>query len=375
MNILLLNNSFGTGGYEQLMLEIVRRLVADGFGFHLCCMKEEGNLAPEIRALGVPAESGFLRGKYDLAGPLRAARSLRGRRFDLLFTGVGRNLLWTSTYLARALGIPRRVTSVHATRLWGRKKMFTRDQLYLMSRLDGVIACAAMQRDYLVRDEGVNPANLTVIFNGVDHEKFRPRDRASLPSAEGAPGPGERGVGVVASLTPEKGHVMLLDAAKLALASVPEARFLVIGEGPERPAIEKGIAERGLEGKVILLGRRRDLTTFLPRLDLLVLPSHPFRETLPLSTMEGMACGLPTVNTDVGSVRDLVVDGETGFVVPPGDPGAFAAAMVRVLREPDLAARMGRAGRARIEERFTLERTAAEYGRYFRRVAGAEADR
>lgn len=373
VKILFLTNSLGTGGAEQLTLEIVRRLAGEEFRFRMLCLKGEGNLAPEMRKLGVPVDAGFQKGKFDLLGPRRAARRLRGEEFDILFTGVGRNLLWASGYFARALGIPKRITAVHATGLWGREKMFGGDQVRILRRFDGVIACAATQGEYLVRDEGVDPANLTVIFNGVDHGKFRPLDRAGLDPADGAPAPGEKGVGVVASLTPEKGHTVLVDAAALTIGKVPEARFLVIGEGPERGNIEARIRAKGLESVVRLLGRRRDLSTFLPRLDLLALPSHPFRETLPISTMEGMACGLPTVNTDVGSVRDLVVDGETGRIVPPGDPEAMAAAFIEILGDPARGAALGRAGRKRIEEKFTLERTVDDYRRYFLRVAGRKA--
>jgi glycosyltransferase involved in cell wall biosynthesis len=149
------------------------------------------------------------------------------------------------------------------------------------------------------------------------------------------------------------------------LREVPEARFYVVGEGPERPRIEEKVRALGLGDAVRLTGRRRDLPEFLPRLEILALASHPFRETFPLSTMEGMACGLPTVNTDVGSVRDLVVDGVTGLLVPPGDPARMAEAFVRLLRDPDLARGMGEAGRRRIEREFTLDLSVDAYRRYF----------
>jgi len=372
MHVLLFANSFNTGGAEQLTLEIVRRLSGDRFSFTLCCLKGEGNLAPELRRLGVPIHAGFLRHRYDFLAPRRVVRALRGEHFDLLFGGVGRNLLLSSGPIARGLGIAKRITAVHATGMWGQKRMFRPSQIRAMRRLDGVIACAATQREFLVREEGVDGANLTHIFNGVDHEKFHPRSRADLPRAENAPAPGEKAVGIVASLTPEKGHEVFVDAAARTIAKVPEAVFLIIGEGPERPAVESRIESLGLGGKVRLLGRRRDLPSFLPRLDLIALSSHPFRETLPISTMEAMACALPTVNTDVGSIRDLVVDGETGLIVPPGDAESMADAFVQVLADSERAAAMGRAGRRRIEEHFTLERTAAEYERYFQDIVGGD---
>jgi glycosyltransferase involved in cell wall biosynthesis len=238
----------------------------------------------------------------------------------------------------------------------------------MMKRLDGVIACAATQAEYLVREEGVGRSNLTGIFNGVDPDRFHPAGEGELPPLEEEIKPAERLVGIVASLTPEKGHDVFVEAAALTLADLPDTRFLIVGEGPEREKIEKQIREKGLQKEIILLGRRRDLPALLPRLDLLALSSHPFRETLPISTMEGMACAVPTVNTDVGSVRDLVVDGETGLIVPPGDAEKMAAAFRKILLDPHLAGRMGRAARRRIVDRFTLDRTAGEYRRYFERI-------
>ncbi|MFH1681981.1 MAG: glycosyltransferase [Candidatus Eisenbacteria bacterium] len=370
LNILLLANSFHTGGFEQLTLEIIRSLHPGGIRFRVCCLKEEGTLAPEVRKAGVRIDGGFLRGTYDLAAVFRLTRALQGERYDLLFVEPGRNALLAGEWIARSLRIRKRISAIHATRQWGRKRMFRWSQLRLLKGLDGVILVAPTQKDYLVREEGLDPANLAVILNGVDHRAFRPRNRDELPPLLDGPRPGEKAVGIVASLTPEKGHGVFLEAAAAARKEVPEARFYVVGEGPERPAIERKIAELGLEGAVRLTGRRRDLPAFLPRLDLLALSSHPYRETLPISTMEGMACGIPTVNTDVGSIRDLVVDGETGLLVPPGDPREMARAFARILRDLDLARRMGAAGRRRIEELFTLERTIEDYRRYFLEIAG-----
>ncbi len=374
MKILLLTNSFFTGGAEQLTLEFVRRLHGEEIRFHLACMKDEGNLAPEMRKLGVPVDAGFLRSRYDFPGLFRAAHALRGQSFDLLFTGVGRNLLWSSALLARVLGIRKRITAVHATRMWGQEKMFHPSQLRMMKRLDGVIACAATQGEFLVREEGVDQSNLTVIFNGVDPGRFQPAGEGELPPLETEIEPAAQSVGIVASLTPEKGHEVFIDAAALTLAELPDARFFIVGEGPERERIEERIREKGLMKEVILLGRRRDLPALLPRFNLLALSSHPFRETLPISTMEGMACAVPTVNTDVGSVRDLVVDGETGIIVPHGDPEKMADAFRRILRDPEMGKRMGEAGRQRIVDRFTLDRTSEDYRRYFHGIVSEKTD-
>lgn len=369
LNILFLLNSFNTGGFEQLTLEIVRRLHGDGMRFRMLCLKEGGNLVPEIEKIGVEVGSGFLQHKYDLAGFFKIRRALSGEKIDILFLEPGRNALLAGEFLNRSLPIDRRISAIHSTGTWGQKHMFRSGEKRMLRALDGVITCAAIQKEYLITEEGVSPGNLTVIFNGVDPVKFQPLDRENPPPLPEGLSPGGKSVGIVASLTPEKGHEVFVDAAALTLDQVPDTCFYIIGTGPEQGKIEEQIVRKGLAGRVFLLGRRRDLPALLPRLDLLALSSHPYRETLPISTMEGMACGLPTVNTEVGSVRDLVVDGETGILVPPGDPKAMAGAFTRVLMEPGLARSMGRKGRERIEERFTLDRTVKEYRDFFHAVA------
>ena len=120
----------------------------------------------------------------------------------------------------------------------------------------------------------------------------------------------------------------------------------------------------------MLLGLRRDLDrTLYPALDLQALVSHPFRETLPVSILEGMASGLAAVATDVGSVRDLVLDGETGRLVPPGDPGAIAGAIRALALDPARRAAYGLGARARAVEHFSLERMVAAYADLFEHLA------
>ncbi len=371
MDIFFLTNAFNIGGLEQLTLETMRRLSGDEFRFHLCCLKKEGNLAPEVRSLGIPVEAGFLRHKYDLPGVMRLAKTLRDKKIDILFLEPGRNALLASEALRPLVPIGRRISALHATAKLSGEKLFRPGVLPLLKRLDGVVTLTRTQRDHLVSHEGLDPSNITVITNGVDHEKFRPVPREDLPLHPAGPKEKEIGVGIVASLNPIKGHGVFVEAAAIVAAEIPEARFFILGEGPERAKIEDHVERAGLSGVVRLLGNRRDLPSFLPHLRLLSLSSYS--ETLPISIMEGMACGLPVVTTDVGSLRELIVDGETGLIVPPDRPEAMASAFIRILRDPERAARMGRAGRKRIEEHFTLDRTVRDYADYFRRIAGGAA--
>jgi glycosyltransferase involved in cell wall biosynthesis len=370
VRILFLINTLPVGGFETLMLEVFRSMREEGdLEVAAVCLKDAGGLAPEFERLGIPVHSGFVRWKYDFTAVHRVRKILAGQRFDLAFLELGRNALMAGEYLARKLGIPRRLASIHGTFQGDTERLLRPGQLQLLSRLDGVVACAETQARYLADEEGVPAPLLKVIVNGVDHRRFRPVPADRLPPWPDAPADPRRGIATVASLNPRKGHLAFVDAAETVLRTVPDATFFILGGGPERERIQAHIRAKGLEKSVILLGIRRDLPELLPRFRAVALCATPDGETLPISTMEAMACGLPVVNTDVGSVRDLVVPGEHGWIVPTGDVAAMADAFTQVLTDDARAARMGAAARKRIEERFTLERAVREYGEYFRAVA------
>ncbi len=368
MKVIYVSNSFNVGGFEQLTLEIMRQLNRRGFSFEYILLKKEGRLAGELKKVGIPVQSDFLHGKYDISGLPRLLYRLRRTETDLLFVEPGRNALLLACFLARRLHARAVISAYHSTGRWGKKTAIRRSERFFLSRLDGIIACAQTQREFLIREERLPADKLTVIVNGVDHERFRPRQDHGYPLSAVGLGEHQKGIVLVASLTPEKGIDTFIRAAAQVLPRMAECRFFICGDGPERPHLEHLIKELGVADRIRLLGIRRDLPDILPAFHLHVLSSHPFRETLPISTMEAMACGLPTINTDVGSVRDLVVPGETGLIVPPGDPEALAGAMLQLLGDDALRERMGRQARLRIEEHFTLERTVREYGQYFRRI-------
>ena len=152
-----------------------------------------------------------------------------------------------------------------------------------------------------------------------------------------------------ARLAGQKGLCYLLEAAAL----VPEAMFVLAGEGPERANLEAQAAKLGLNQRVLFLGYRQDIADLLACCDLFVLPS--LFEGLPLSILEAMAANKPVVASGVGGNSEAIVHGETGLLVPPADPAALALAIQTVLSNPDLARRLAAAGKARVHEHFSTE--------------------
>jgi glycosyltransferase involved in cell wall biosynthesis len=161
-------------------------------------------------------------------------------------------------------------------------------------------------------------------------------------------------VAVIGRLEPQKGHRVLFDALPRVRAEIADLRVVVVGEGTLRPALERQVTRLGLETCVEFVGYQADIGPWLGAADVTVLPS--FYEGLPLVAIESLAAGRPMVASAVDGVPEVVVDGETGLTVPPGEPGLLADALIRMLADQGLRERLGETGRRLVRERFTKER-------------------
>ena len=207
-----------------------------------------------------------------------------------------------------------------------------------------------VQSARLVESEvGLRPGSVRTIHNGVPE--------VELPASP--VGPHDPVLGSLGRLDEQKGYDVLVEA----LAELPGASAVIVGEGPLRATLEARAAELGVAERLRLPGWSDDARGFLPTFDVFVLPSR--YEGFPLSIIEAMLAGLPVVASGVGSVAEAVEDGETGLVVPPDDPAALAAALRRLLADPVLRRRLGDAGRARAESEFTARAMAARYERLY----------
>jgi L-malate glycosyltransferase len=174
-------------------------------------------------------------------------------------------------------------------------------------------------------------------------------------------------IGNVAALVPHKGQRHLIDSAALVVRQVPDARFVIAGEGELRSVLQRAIKEHHLEKHVLLAGFRPDVLSFHKAFDIFVMSS--VTEGLGTSLLDAMACGKPVVATTAGGIPEVVVDGETGFLVPPRDHEAMAAALVRLLKDRELRERMGNAGLVRARRKFSAERMVQDTVRVYDRVA------
>jgi glycosyltransferase involved in cell wall biosynthesis len=174
-------------------------------------------------------------------------------------------------------------------------------------------------------------------------------------------------VGNVAALVPHKGQRHLIEAAAIVVRQMPDARFVIAGEGELRASLERQIKEHHLEKHVLLLGFRPDVLSLHKAFDIFVMSS--VTEGLGTSVLDAMAAAKPVIGTSAGGIPEMVVDGQTGFLVPPRDHDAMASAIVRLLKDEPMGRRMGDAGLARAREKFSAERMVQETVRVYERLA------
>jgi len=203
---------------------------------------------------------------------------------------------------------------------------------------------------------GLEGERLSLVYEGVPSRAPLPGGRAEL-AALGIP-ESSPVVGNVAALTGHKDHATLIEAAGIVLRQRPEARFVIVGEGPRRRELEARTREGGLRGRVVFAGFRTDVDRLLPAFDVFCLSSH--LEGLGTSLLDAMAFGRPVVATAAGGIPEAVEHGVTGLVVPVRDPVALATGLLDLLGDPARGRRLGEAGRRRFEERFTADRMVDE---------------
>ena len=213
-----------------------------------------------------------------------------------------------------------------------------------------VAASRAIAR--VLETSGVSPERIRVVHEGVPDRLAAPGGREAL--AELGISCECQVVGNVAALTDHKDHGTFLEAAALVLKSLPETRFLLLGEGELRQHLEEKAASLGLGDRCVFGGFRRDLDRLIPSFSVFCLSSH--MEGLGTSVLDAMAFARPVVATRAGGIPEAVEDGVTGLLVPPRDAAALSKALIRLLSDSSRREAMGAAGRRRFEEHFTVER-------------------
>lgn len=288
-------------------------------------------------------------------------RTLRGLRPDIVHIHSRRGADVWGVLAARHLGlthlVSRRVDSPEAR--WLAQWRY-RD----CARVVGISAkiCEVLRRS------GVAADKIRLIRSGVDTALYRPRPRSGkLNQLFGIPADFLT-VGMVAQFIPRKGHSDLVAAARSILKVIPNTRFLLFGKGQLRAEIEQQVDAAGLRPAFIFPGFREDLPDLLPEIDVVAHPAHA--EGLGVALLQASACGVPVVAGRAGGIPEIVIDGESGFLVPPGQPAELAEKLVDLLVSAEKRQAMGDAGRCFVEAECSLETMAAQNAALYHEIGG-----
>lgn len=341
--------SLPVGGAEVLLLNLIRQMDRTNFIPEVVCLKKPGELGPAVAEL-TTVRSRFIANKWDLRVLVRLAVLFRTRQADAVITiGAGDKMFW-GRLAAKLAGVPVICSALHST---GWPDGVGRLNRLLTGITSGFIAVANEHARFMIESERFPASRVFMIPNGVDTNRFIPdRSQRNWLRSELAVPESTQLVGIVAALREEKNHLQFVEAAELIVRRHEHTHFVIVGDGPERLAIEAAIASRGLHKRCHLLGSRSDTERILAGLDLFCLTSR--NEANPVSILEALSCGIPVVAPRVGSIHESVLEGETGFLTEPLSVQSTCDCIIRVLENPELASQLGENGRSLVVNHWSL---------------------
>ena len=360
-------DSLTFGGAELLLAELARAAPEAGIDLRVSYLLDLADRSPgveRVRAAGVDPACVGIPPRLWTSALWRVRRHLAAGRPDLLHTHLP-NSDMLGGVAARSLGIPV-VSTIHAIEWGGEGLEQVKDRLGGMARRHcaaRVVAPSEGARRHYLETGWDRPERVVTIHNGV--QGAAKPGAGSAVRAELGLRPGDLVVATLSKLRPEKAHDAAVGAAALLRERFPGLRLLIVGDGGERPALERQAAALG--ETVRFAGYRADVMEVLDAVDVLVHPSRA--DAFPTTLLEAMAASVPVVATAVGGIPEIVADGQTGTLVTAPKPEAFAAALAPLLEDAELRGRLGAAGRARFERHFTAERWADRLRQLYEGVA------
>lgn len=354
--VFYLLDSLNVGGTEVQAVELATRLSPERYDVTLGCLRARGPLLERLQGSSVSVREFYPKGGFDSVHGIyqmfRLAAFLRRGRFQIVHT----HDLYANVLGIPAAAIARVPVIISSQRDLGHLDLYKSGRRVWLRRLQklssAVLTNANAVREAVLAEDHFAPEKVRVIHNGVDLARFQQlsRDRSWLVPT----GKNERWIVLIGNMHGDvKGHAVLIAAAEAIVREFPDVRFLFCGDGERRAIFEQQAAALGIEKHFLFLGRRDDVPQILGCCDIGVLPSQA--EGLPNAVLEYLAAGLPTVASRVGGNVEIIQEGKTGLLVPPQDASTLASAILRLLREPALAAELGRKGREFVAAEFSFQ--------------------
>jgi glycosyltransferase involved in cell wall biosynthesis len=361
LNLFQIDGGKEKKGGQRQSLFLARELQKNGYPFKFY-VQPGSPLHTKALEDDLPVIPLKMRSETDALAILRLARGMRRHRCRLVHFHDAHSVAVGSAAASLAK-VPLRVISRNVD--FPIKKNFL-SQLKFTKNIDVIIAVSQGIKKVLV-DGGVQPALVKVIPDGIDYSPFEEAASSDYLLQELNFGPNDFLVGVVSHLADHKGQKYLIKATEILKVKAPQIRVIIVGEGPLRMELNKLVKQTHVEDIVFFLGFREDVPQILASLDLFVLSSY--FEGMGSSILDAMASRLPVVATRTGGIPDVVVNGETGLLVPPRSPTLLAKAILKIYEDRELGRRLGQKGYEVVHHKFSAEAMAAKVILEYERIA------
>ncbi len=353
--------SFETGGLERFVLDLIR-LSANHFNHRVVCLERPGELVPSGGLNNITCLN--MKPGLQLKCVVDLCSFAKKNQIDLIHTHNEKALFY-GAISGLLSGIPVVHTKHGKNQITFKSRLRNHLLSHFCDRIVTVSRDAALQ---CIREEKISADKVMTIWNGVDTNTFSSgRETSSLKAALGI-NAGIPVIGIVARLDTVKDHPTLFAACRILKESGADFRLLVVGDGPLKDSLIKLTESLGLQRNITFTGGRRDVPDLMNVMDIFVLSS--ISEGISLTLIEAMACELPIVTTDAGGNPEVVLDGVTGFLVPPTNPSALAEKLLLLMNDSEARTRMGAAGRMRAVGNFSIEKSVQEYEKCYRQNLG-----
>jgi len=364
IRVLQLVPSLNMGGMENQLLSFVRTFDRNRFEIIICCIGN-GLLIESFRKENVKVivlnKKPYAIGLYTLP---KLVKVMKNKKIDIIhcrsFQAGLRGLL-----AAKIAGVPIIIKSYHGLNLWKKSHLLLLDR-FMSLFTDKFIVVSNARRELMLKREKIRPEKVITIYNGVNGKRFDIKINIARQKREFGISETSKVVGIVASLTKVKDHKTFLNAAALIYRKLPNVYFLIVGDGELRNELELYCKQLSINSHVIFTGSRKDIPKMLSIMDIFVLSS--LREDLCNALLEAMSARRPVVATNVGGNPEVVLEGETGFLVEPRNPEKMAEKILKLLNNCILSKSMGNKGRKRVEYVFSAKKNAEEIEAVYRHL-------
>lgn len=356
-HILHIRDSGGIYGGERVILTLGKNIALRGLvDFSLLCMRRpDGRSEPLIssaKKIGLHVEAIDVKHRFDLRAIMKMREYIKAHNISLIHTHDFKSDCY-GIWATHNLDVKRVATAHGSTRDSLVKKLYLFFDEYLAYRFYDKIIAVSEDLQSQLRGKHIQPDKIEVIQNGLDSDLLSLNEGIPEPPLPFVKRPGMRVFAVIGRLYPDKGHSLFLRALANTTAKYPEARGLIIGDGPEKESILRQIRTLHLEDRVYYCGVRKDIKNIYNMIDYLVIPS--FTEGLPYVLLEAMAGSIPVLATAVGDIPLLIQDEVTGYLVPPGDVEAVSRRMEDLISKQDSARVMADNGKKLLKERYSAQ--------------------